>query len=84
MRSHCLTTIVQDNCGSVTPGVLRAFLPHLREITSFALGLSYSLTDDDVFAFCEDLPSLEILELRYYLVSRFSTYSHFALTLSGA
>ena len=59
----------QDNCGSVTPGVLRSFLPHLQAITSFALGLSYSLTDDDVFAFCEDLPSLRALELRYYLVS---------------
>ncbi|PIL26283.1 hypothetical protein GSI_12039 [Ganoderma sinense ZZ0214-1] len=60
----------QDNCGSVTPGVLRAFLPHLQEITSFALGLSYSLTDDDVFAFCKGLPSLQTLELRYYLQMR--------------
>ncbi|KAI1795387.1 hypothetical protein LXA43DRAFT_882089 [Ganoderma leucocontextum] len=61
---------LRDNCGSVTPGVLRAFLPHMQEITAFTLGLSYSLTDDDVFVFCEDLPLLQILELRYYLQMR--------------
>ncbi|KAI0683671.1 hypothetical protein C8T65DRAFT_235312 [Cerioporus squamosus] len=57
------------SCGSVTPGVLRSFIPHLQEASSFALGLSYSLTDDDVFNFCSQLPHLRSLELRYYLVS---------------
>ena len=37
-------------------------------MTSFALGLSYSLTDDDVFTFWADLPRLQSLEFRYYLV----------------
>jgi hypothetical protein len=61
---------IQDNCGSITPGVLRSFLPHvcgaLRELT---LGLSYSLTNDDVFSFVAQLPQLEWLQLRYYLAS---------------
>ncbi|TBU38334.1 hypothetical protein BD309DRAFT_972136 [Dichomitus squalens] len=59
-----------ESCGSVTPGVLRSFLPYMHDITSFTLGLSYSLTDDDVFLFWEDLPSLQTLEFRYYLQMR--------------
>ncbi|KAI8992763.1 hypothetical protein BD414DRAFT_482144 [Trametes punicea] len=58
------------SCGSVTPGVLRSFIPHLQHITSFGLGLSYSLTDNDVFAFWQELPSLHTLEFRYYLQLR--------------
>ncbi|KAG6829234.1 hypothetical protein H0H92_005236 [Tricholoma furcatifolium] len=56
-----------DNCGSITPGVLKSILPHisgnLRELT---LGLSYSLTDEDVFSFLAQLPLLESLRLQYY------------------
>ncbi|KAI0742435.1 hypothetical protein C8Q80DRAFT_1188375 [Daedaleopsis nitida] len=59
-----------NSCGSVTPGVLRSFLQPLQNTTSFALGLSYSLTDDDVFQFWTDLPNLEDLEFRYYLQLR--------------
>ncbi|RPD58526.1 hypothetical protein L226DRAFT_489951 [Lentinus tigrinus ALCF2SS1-7] len=58
------------SCGSVTPGVLRSFVPHLQEMMSFALGLSYSLTDNDVFTFMAELPCLESLEFRYYLQLR--------------
>ncbi|KAH9856164.1 hypothetical protein C2E23DRAFT_882278 [Lenzites betulinus] len=54
-------------CGSVTPGVLYSFLPYLQKIDSSALGLSYSLTNNDVFAFWEGLPHLQTLEYRYYL-----------------
>ena len=60
---------VQESCGSITPGVLRSFLPHMSTITSFSLGFSYSLTDDDVISFWEGLPSLRTLEFRCYLVS---------------
>ncbi|KAG2005739.1 hypothetical protein CC2G_002118 [Coprinopsis cinerea AmutBmut pab1-1] len=56
-----------DNCGSVTPGVLKAFLPHACErLKAFSLGLSYSLTDTDVFVFVDQLSSLERLQLRHY------------------
>ncbi|TFK88123.1 hypothetical protein K466DRAFT_489557 [Polyporus arcularius HHB13444] len=58
------------SCGSITPGVLRSFVPHLQSVSSFALGLSYSLTDDDVFAFWTSLPHLTSLEFRYYLQLR--------------
>jgi len=58
---------LKDNCGSITPGVLRSFIPHLQSIRSFTLGLSYSLTDEDVFLFLARLPELEAVQLRYYL-----------------
>ncbi|OCH86234.1 hypothetical protein OBBRIDRAFT_855495 [Obba rivulosa] len=61
---------LQDNCGSVTPGVLRSLAPALQRIRAFGLGLSYSLTDNDVFAFLNQLPRLSALELRYYLQFR--------------
>ncbi|KAL6307344.1 hypothetical protein BKA93DRAFT_816002 [Sparassis latifolia] len=61
---------LKENCGSVTPGVLRSFVPHLEAIHAFSLGLSYSLTDDDVFSFLNQLPNLRTLELRYYLQLR--------------
>jgi hypothetical protein len=61
---------MQDNCGSITPGVLRSFVPHVWEtLREFTLGLSYSLTDDDVFSFIAQLPHLEWLHLQYYLAS---------------
>ncbi|KAJ7166587.1 hypothetical protein C8R46DRAFT_264096 [Mycena filopes] len=55
------------DCGSITPGLLRSFLPLLTNITTFSLGLSYSITDDDLFGFLVQLPNLEIVQLRYYL-----------------
>ncbi|KZT05087.1 uncharacterized protein LAESUDRAFT_656763 [Laetiporus sulphureus 93-53] len=59
-----------DNCGSITPGVLRSFVPHLFKIEALSLGLSYSLTDFDVFTFLEEMTSLVSLDLRYYLQLR--------------
>ncbi|KAI0920231.1 hypothetical protein AcV5_010030 [Taiwanofungus camphoratus] len=61
---------LRDNCGSITPGVLRSFIPHIQKIRSFALGLSYSLTDDDVFSCFNQLHGLRSLEFRYYLQLR--------------
>ncbi|KNZ77318.1 hypothetical protein J132_05746 [Termitomyces sp. J132] len=62
---------LKDNCGSITPGVLKSFVPHvidhLRELT---LGLSYSLQDEDVFTFLSQLPLLERLQLQHYLQLR--------------
>lgn len=64
------TVLCQDNCGSVTPGVLRSFLPHVSEnLKGFSLGLSYSITDEDIFTFLGQLPNLEHLRLRNYWVS---------------
>ena len=61
---------MQDNCGSITPGVLRSFVPHVGgALREFTLGLSYSLTDEDVFSFVSLLPHLEHLHLQYYLAS---------------
>ncbi|KIM89934.1 hypothetical protein PILCRDRAFT_812717 [Piloderma croceum F 1598] len=60
--------MIQNNCGSITPAILRSFIPHLRpRVRSVSLGLSYSLTDDDVFAFLNELPELTSVELQYYL-----------------
>ncbi|KAJ7145780.1 hypothetical protein C8R44DRAFT_1934 [Mycena epipterygia] len=55
------------NCGSVTPGVLRSFVPLLTNITAFSFGLSYSITDDDLFDFLGQLPCLETVQLQHYL-----------------
>jgi hypothetical protein len=60
--------MLQDNCGSVTPVILRSLLPHIRDIGAFSLGLSYSLTSNDIFSFLGELVDLETLELRYHLV----------------
>ncbi|KAJ7468685.1 hypothetical protein FB451DRAFT_379180 [Mycena latifolia] len=56
-----------SNCGSVTPWVLRSFLPFLGNITAFSFGLSYSITNDDLFDFLGQLPCLEIAQLQHYL-----------------
>ncbi|KAF8174704.1 hypothetical protein K438DRAFT_1980165 [Mycena galopus ATCC 62051] len=55
------------DCGSITPGVLRSFVPFLTNITAFSLGISYSITDDDLFNFLAQLPCLERVQLRHYL-----------------
>ncbi|KAF5375445.1 hypothetical protein D9615_007974 [Tricholomella constricta] len=57
---------LKDNCGSITPGVLKSLVPHVCErLRDLTLGLSYSLTDDDVFSFMAQLPHLERLQLHY-------------------
>ncbi|KAL0952780.1 hypothetical protein HGRIS_007005 [Hohenbuehelia grisea] len=58
---------LKDNCGSITPGVLRSFVPYLQAVRAVSLGLSYSLADADVFAFLAQLPQVEEVELQYYL-----------------
>ncbi|KAF9006991.1 hypothetical protein BDQ17DRAFT_1238451 [Cyathus striatus] len=56
-----------DNCGSVTPGVLKSFLPHVKQnLRTFTIGLSYSLTDQDVFVFLGEIRELKHVQLRYY------------------
>ena len=60
---------MQFNCGSVTPGVLKSLIPHVRlNIRTLTLGLSYSLTNDDIFSFLGELPNLKWLQLHYYWV----------------
>ncbi|TCD62440.1 hypothetical protein EIP91_006902 [Steccherinum ochraceum] len=59
--------LLMDSCGSITPGVLRSFIPHLTGIRTFAIGLSYSLTNDDIFSFLQQLPHLDTLDVRYYV-----------------
>lgn len=59
----------QSNCGSVTPGVLKSFLPAISRIRSFGLGLSYSITTDELFGFLSQLVNLAALDVRYYMVS---------------
>ncbi|KAK1225944.1 hypothetical protein PQX77_011100 [Marasmius sp. AFHP31] len=58
---------LQDNCGSITPGVLRSALPQLQNIRSLSIGLSYSLTDRDLFGALSQLPQLQVLSVNYYL-----------------
>ncbi|KAF8591725.1 hypothetical protein K439DRAFT_1626724 [Ramaria rubella] len=71
----CWTMRMQDslvklhllgNCGSLTPGILRDLTPSICNIESLALGLSYSLTNADVFTCLSQLPKLKSLRLRYY------------------
>ncbi|KAL0576746.1 hypothetical protein V5O48_005236 [Marasmius crinis-equi] len=57
---------LQGNCGSVTPGVLRSAIPQLRGIRSLTIGLSYSLTDRDLFSAFSQLPQLHTLQVNYY------------------
>lgn len=59
----------KGNCGSITPGVLRAIQPLTIQLQSFSLGLSYSLEDGHVLQFLSNLPRLQNLQLRYYWVS---------------
>ncbi|KAF8626651.1 hypothetical protein AX15_004743 [Amanita polypyramis BW_CC] len=59
---------LKANCGSITPGVLRVIaLPLMQSnLRAISIGLSYSLTHDDVFKFLNNFSQLEDLELRYY------------------
>ncbi|KAK0478760.1 hypothetical protein IW261DRAFT_185830 [Armillaria novae-zelandiae] len=61
---------LKGNCGSITPGVLKSLVPYIENITSFSLGLSYSLTNEDVFSFLSQLPQLRSVTLQYYLQLR--------------
>ncbi|KAK0236789.1 hypothetical protein EDD85DRAFT_587324 [Armillaria nabsnona] len=61
---------LKGNCGSITPGVLRSLVPYVENITAFSHGLSYSLTDEDVFSFLSQLPQLRSVTLQYYLQLR--------------
>ncbi|KIM41940.1 hypothetical protein M413DRAFT_445142 [Hebeloma cylindrosporum] len=55
---------LKNNCGSVTPGVLKSFTPHVENsLEAFTLGLSYSLTDNDVFTFLGGLSKLKSVHL---------------------
>ncbi|KAJ7079604.1 hypothetical protein B0H15DRAFT_858415 [Mycena belliarum] len=65
-----------SNCGSVTPGVLRSFLPNLPKITAISFGLSYSITDADLFGFLGQLPCLETARLQHYLQFKQSEIEH--------
>ena len=60
--------MLQDGCDSVTPDILRSLLPHIRDIRAFTLGLSHSLTINDIFSFLGELVYLETLQLRYHSV----------------
>jgi hypothetical protein len=42
--------------------------PHIRDIRAFTLGLSHSLTINDIFSFLGELVYLETLQLRYHSV----------------
>ncbi|KIY67380.1 hypothetical protein CYLTODRAFT_397183 [Cylindrobasidium torrendii FP15055 ss-10] len=57
---------LEDNCGSITPGVLRDIEPHITDLKAFSFGLSYSITDTFLADFLEKLPNLETLSLQYY------------------
>ncbi|KAI0684576.1 hypothetical protein BC835DRAFT_1389261 [Cytidiella melzeri] len=58
---------LKNNCGSVNPGVLKQISPSVSELTSFTLGLSYSIDNNDLFEFLSQMHNLISLELRYYL-----------------
>ncbi|KAF8149464.1 hypothetical protein B0H34DRAFT_802453 [Crassisporium funariophilum] len=67
---------LKDNCGSITPGVLRSFIPHIQDnLRALTLGLSYSLTDEDVLTCLADLPELKSVQLRYYWACAFNLIS---------
>ncbi|KAJ7206035.1 hypothetical protein GGX14DRAFT_367657 [Mycena pura] len=59
-----------SNCGSVTPGVLRTIAPLLTNVSALSFGLSYSVTDDDLFGFLAQLPCLQSAQLQHYLAQR--------------
>ena len=53
----------------MTPGVLRALVPHIRtNVVALTLGLSYSLADADMCVFLGALTALRSVDLRYYWV----------------
>ncbi|KAI5121489.1 hypothetical protein M0805_003944 [Coniferiporia weirii] len=56
----------EEDCGSVTPGILTSLLPAVRALRSFALGVAFSVKYDDLFPFLEELVHLRHLELFHY------------------
>ncbi|KAJ7583784.1 hypothetical protein C8J56DRAFT_951786 [Mycena floridula] len=68
--SSSLTELhLTNNCGSITPGVLRDMAtPELTPtLRAFSLGLSYSLTDQDVFHFLGQFSQLQSISLQYFM-----------------
>ncbi|KZP09857.1 hypothetical protein FIBSPDRAFT_873224 [Athelia psychrophila] len=66
--SQSLTQLhLEGNCGSITPAVLRSFIAHIPRVQALTLGLSYSLTDENVFSSLADLPALTSLKMRCYM-----------------
>ncbi|KAF8519374.1 hypothetical protein BU17DRAFT_90081 [Hysterangium stoloniferum] len=66
MRSTITALHLLNNCGSLTPGILRKLTPHLCILESLSIGISYSLTDADIFSCLSELPKLKSLQLQYY------------------
>ncbi|KDQ52371.1 hypothetical protein JAAARDRAFT_184263 [Jaapia argillacea MUCL 33604] len=67
---------LKGNCGSITPGILRSLSTSLltlhQPLRSFSIGISYSLTDTDIFGFLDGSPNgpmreLEELTVCYYM-----------------
>ncbi|KAK0213514.1 hypothetical protein IW262DRAFT_311297 [Armillaria fumosa] len=74
---------LKGNCGSITPGILKSLVPYIEKITSFSLGLSYSLTNEDVFSFLSQLRQLRSVTLQYYLQLRPSPVAPFLPNLQS-
>ncbi|THV03494.1 hypothetical protein K435DRAFT_962380 [Dendrothele bispora CBS 962.96] len=55
-----------NDCGSITPGVLSTIIRSLHNIRSFSMGLSFSITDHDLFNAISQLSCLEDLGVYYY------------------
>ncbi|EJD05122.1 uncharacterized protein FOMMEDRAFT_166791 [Fomitiporia mediterranea MF3/22] len=64
---HPLHTLcLEDDCGSVTPGILTSLLPVSQELEHFGLGVAYSLKYDDLSPFLNELSKLRRLDLYHY------------------
>lgn len=59
----------QDDCGSVTPGILASLSPVSQGLHHFSIGVAYALKYDDIFAFISNLPRVQTLEIFHYPVS---------------
>ncbi|KIJ42020.1 hypothetical protein M422DRAFT_255042 [Sphaerobolus stellatus SS14] len=66
IKNTLVTLNLMGDCGSLTPGILRKLTPHLMHVHSLAIGLSYSLTNRDVFNCLGQLPELQSLRIQYY------------------
>ncbi|TFK52830.1 hypothetical protein OE88DRAFT_1307590 [Heliocybe sulcata] len=64
-----------ENAGPVTPALLSSLVPAFRaiDLQKLELGISYSLTDTNIFTALNELPQLQELTLAYYLVCRVIT-----------
>ncbi|KAH8115005.1 hypothetical protein DFH11DRAFT_1854889 [Phellopilus nigrolimitatus] len=66
LNSPLLSLIFEDDCGSVTPGVLTSLLPVTQALENFGLGVAYSVKYDELFPFLSELKNLKYLELFHY------------------